>query len=154
MPGRKPISAKLLTAEVTHYAIEELENRIDEEPIYNSQIFAVPEELTEAEAKKWLELAALIRSIDNSPNSDADKDTMINYCKAWVRFIKADKIYQKAPSDKDNYRQLMDNAKLLAKLKSDLCLDVVSRAKIGKARNDCKKKKADPVGDIRNREGK
>lgn len=155
MGGRRAISAKLLTTEKTHYANEDLEERIEAEPVYQSQIFAVPKEIADVpeEVDKWNELADLIRSIENSPNSDADKDTMINYCKAWVRFIKTDKRYQSEPDDKDNYKQMMDNAKLLAKLKSDLMLDCVSRAKIGKARIDHKKKN-NAIEDIYNRQGK
>lgn len=154
MPGRKPISAKLLTTEVTHYSNEELENRIDEEPIYNSQIFAVPEELDKDEAKKWNEIVALIRAIENHPLSDAHKDKMVQYCQVWVRRSVLIPMNKKDPLNKDIANLLAKYDMILRGINTELCLDLVSQAKIGKARNDYKKKKSDPVGDIRNREGK
>ena len=131
MPNNNVKPAQTLTANVERDGRVE---RIDAEPAYMSQVFEVPEELTDAETKKWNEIIKILRGMDACPVSDADKDTLINYCKCWVRFINADKLYQGNPDDKENYKQMMDNAKLLAKLKSDLMLDVVSRCRVGAAR--------------------
>lgn len=128
MAGRRPKPVEEIKG---NRSKKELADRKKLQPSCNSQTFAAPKELTPEETEKWHEIVNLIKSFKNSPNSDADKDTMINYCKAWVRFIKTDKKYQEKPDDKENYKQMMDNAKLLAKLKSDLMLDPVSRIKMG-----------------------
>jgi phage terminase small subunit len=153
MSGRKPTAARNINNKTHKKPQDEIDTRIEAEPIWNSQVFAIPEDLTSQEQKKWNEVIAIIRATENSPNSDADKDTIVNYIKAWCRFINADKVYQKNPEDKENYRQMMDNAKLLDKLKSDLMLDPVSRARMGLARVESKKK-ISPIDEILNRQGK
>lgn len=154
MGGRRTIPAQLIDNDTLHISNEELEERTEAEPIYESQIFAVPGELDADEAKKWNELVKLVKAIENHPLSDAHKDKMIQYCQVWVRRDVLIPKNKANPIDKDIANLLAKYDVILRGLSSDLCLDIVSQAKIGKARNDFKKKRADPVGDIRNRAGK
>jgi phage terminase small subunit len=152
MSGRNPTSARNINNETHKKPQDEINARIDAEPTLNSQIFDMPDCLTLKEQKKWDEVIGWIRITENSPNCDLDKDTIVNYVKCWERCKYHDKIYQNDPNDKENYKQMMDNWKLLAKLKSDLMLDPVSRARMGLARVESKKK-ISPIDEILNRQG-
>lgn len=157
--GRKPKPAALIDNDVSHYSNEAKQQRIDAEPKYKTQNFICPDELVGAERVKWNELAELLREIENNPISDADKDTMINYCKNWVTMIEADKAWRENPKyyieeecgeDKfgntkyilkvnENYIVRRDSMQLLAKLKSDLMLDALSRVRYGATAANVKK---------------
>lgn len=154
MAGRRAISSKMIDNDTLHISNEDLEQRAEAEPIYDSQIFEVPKDFDASETKKWNELANLIRAIENHPLSDAHRDKMIQYCQVWVRRNVLIPINKENPTDKDIANLLAKYDVIIRGLGSDLCLDLISQAKIGKARSDFKKKKVDTVGDIRNRQGK
>lgn len=172
MPGRRPTSAKMLDNDTLHISNEELEERIKAEPSYQSQNFELPSELYgEEEIAEWKSLVKTIREFENTPIADCDKTKMIMRCKAIVSFNKADKAWNENPqywveveyTDEhgrrkttlkvnENYKIRKDMMGEIAKLDSDLMLDPISRAKIGKARIDSKKKN-NAVEDIYNRQG-
>jgi len=132
MAGRRPKAVEDIKG---NRSVDELTARKQSQPTTGEAIgavdYSVPPSLEGDEIAKWNEMIALFKRMRNCTYDDVDKDTLINYCKSWVRFIKADRHYQANPTDKDNYKVLMDNAKLLAKLKSDLMLDPFSRIKAG-----------------------
>ena len=153
MGGQRPKSAMMLDAEVRQKGEQEIDGRFEAEPIYESQNFIVPSELDDDEVKKWNEVVALVRAIENHPLSDAHRDKMIQYCQVWVRRNVLVPLNKAEPLNKDIANMLAKYDMLLRGLSTDLCLDIVSQARVGKARNDFKRKKADPIGDIRNRQG-
>lgn len=163
MSGRKPKPIEALTG---HYDKEEIEKRQEAEPSFQTQKFEMPDEISSDEEKKeWGILVSDLRLMENCPVADCDRNTMLTYVKALVSFKKADREWLSNPKYwievkdengkviikvNENYTIRKDMMNLIAKLKSDLCLDVVSRAKVGAARSS-KKEKDDIFSKILNR---
>lgn len=135
-----------------HRKNTELENREDLAPIYQSQDFEPPEDLTSAELKVWEWLVKIFRGTVNCRVSDADRDLMQLYCRAKVATDEADKKYKADPrpyilvalsvdkktkepktTAKPNpYLKIRnDNATLCVKLFDQLGLSPIARTRMG-----------------------
>ena len=148
MGGRPPKLANQKTGAYTKEAEKALENST---PIYQSQEFEPPADLTEKELEVWNWLVKVFRGTYNCMVSDADKDLMQLYCRAKVATDEADAELKKNPKpyvlvalgiDKDgkpkttakanpNIKKRHDNALLCLKYFNELGLSPLARARAG-----------------------
>lgn len=161
MPGRKP--------KVVHDRIKEgmskqqLKDIEDATPIYESQNFVPPKDLTARERKIWDWLVDVFHKTVNCRVSDADVQLMQLYCRAKAAADEADEALKKDPSpyvifktgmyDKDgqektqlkanpNIKKRHDNMLLCYKYFGELGLSPVARAKAGRQAANAKEEKA------------
>jgi P27 family predicted phage terminase small subunit len=99
MAGRPP---KLNNQKTGHYTKKQVKDNEDNLPIYQSQEFEPPEDLTKKELEVWNWLVKIFRGTYNCMVSDADRDLMVLYCRAKVSTDEAD-----AELKKDNRAYLI-----------------------------------------------
>ena len=148
MGGRPPKLANQKTGAYTKEAKKALENST---PIYQSQEFEPPADLTQKELEVWNWLVKVFRGTYNCMVSDADKDLMQLYCRAKVATDEADAELKKDPKpyilvplgiDKDgkpkttakanpNIKNRHDNALLFLQYFNELGLSPLARARAG-----------------------
>ena len=148
MGGRPPKLANQKTVAYTKEAKKALE---ESTPIYQSQEFEPPADLTQKELEVWNWLVKVFRGTYNCMVSDADKDLMQLYCRAKVATDEADAELKKDPKpyilvplgiDKDgkpkttakanpNIKKRHDNALLCLKYFNELGLSPLARARAG-----------------------
>ena len=92
--GRNP---RTLNNSAMHLTKAEIQAKEESTPIYQSQEFVMPEDLTEEEAKVWKWLVKVFRETTNCMVSDADVHLMQLYCRAKVLADYADKKYKENP---------------------------------------------------------
>lgn len=156
--ARNPISAKLINPVESKINTSELSEREEYEPDYNKQTFKCPKNLDAVAKKRWKEIKAIFLQMRNCPITDADSVTMAIHCQAWSNYLKYDSQIKEDPSlylvrtklDKDgntveqivkniNYDLRHKEALVVLATTKDLCLDVISRARVGKAKMKAKK---------------
>lgn len=147
--GRPPRAIKDNT--VSHRTKKEIEARDKSTPVYESQEFVPPEDLTAKELEVWNWLVKIFRETRNCMVSDADVHLMQMYCRAKVETDTADKELKKdnrayiiiaLGKDKKgnikttakinpNIKRRHDNALLCLKLFDQLGLSPLARARVG-----------------------
>jgi phage terminase small subunit len=148
MAGRPP---KLNNQKTGAYTKKALKDNEDSLPIYQSQEFIPPEDLTKKELEVWNWLVKIFRGTYNCMVSDADRDLMVLYCRAKVSTDEADAELKKDNRpyilvplgvDKDgkpkttakpnpNLKKRHDNALLCLKYFNELGLSPLARARAG-----------------------
>ena len=148
MGGRPPKLANQKTGAYTKAAKKAQEESL---PIYQSQEFEPPADLTEKELEVWNRLVEIFRGTYNCMVSDADRDLMQLYCRAKVATDEADAALKQDPKpyiivplgvDKDgkpkttakanpNLKKRHDNALLCLKYFNELGLSPLARARAG-----------------------
>lgn len=146
--GRNPRNIKECSG---HFTKAEIQAKEECTPVYQSQDFIMPDDLTEAEAKVWEWLVKVFRETTNCMVSDADVHLMQLYCRAKVLADYADKKYKENPryyvvvltgKDKDGnaktttkvnewYKIRNDNMVLCLKYFNELGLSPLARARVG-----------------------
>lgn len=162
--GRNP---RTLNNSAMHLTKAEIQAKEESTPIYQSQEFVMPEDLTNEEAKVWEWLVKVFRETTNCMVSDADVHLMQLYCRAKVLADYADKKYKENPryyvvvltgKDKDGnpktttkvnewYKIRNDNMVLCLKYFNELGLTPLARARAG-VRGANAKKEADIFAEL------
>lgn len=169
MAGRKP--KVNIDQEVYHETKQHKEDRENSTPIYQSQEFIAPEDLTEKEKVVWDWLVNVFRSTYNCRVSDADVQLMQLYCRSKVACDEADAelkkdnraylIFKTGMFDTDgqektqlkanpNIKKRHDNALLCLKFFDQLGLSPLARAKAGIAGCNSKQQ-SNPFEELLNR---
>ena len=150
--GRNP---RTLNNSAMHLTKAEIQAKEESTPIYQSQEFVMPEDLTEEEAKVWEWLVKVFRETTNCMVSDADVHLMQLYCRAKVL---ADYVVVRTGKDKDGnpktttkvnewYKIRNDNMVLCLKYFNELGLTPLARARAG-VRGANAKKEADIFAEL------
>lgn len=148
--GRSAKPAVLLDNETRKCPKDEAKARFSNEPQmeFSVRMCRPNAILNDVGKKKWKEVIKLHKSMANSPLSDADYDSLTNYCLAFQQLILAT---EELTADSSTFividgksvrnpafKMQMDAMNMMKKYEADLCLSATGRAKVGLAR-----KKAD-----------
>ena len=125
-----------------------------EENLMTSSKLEPPENLSKAALKEWQRIPSLYSLMPNQILSDLDLQTLMIYCEAVAQYQEAQSKWKQfgavIAKDRDSQRILTDirkimneQALIISKCSTDLCLNPVGRAKMGI--NPADKEIADPL---------
>jgi len=153
--GRKAYPAALMLVNNDHNRLtnEQLESRLRNEPKPKSARLATPPWLSDAAKKEWKRLAKLFKEMDSMVLSDLDTNALAIYCECVVTYKKAmlkvretNEVYASNGQPKKNPWLTVANeaATQIKKYGEILCLDPVSRARVGLGKS---RKEEDPLAE-------
>ena len=159
MPGRKAYPAALMLVRNNDNRLtkEQLEGRLQNEPKPKSARLITPSWISKEAQTEWRRLVKQFKSMDAQILSDLDINALAIYCEAVVTYRKAMQkvretseviISKNNPGKPTKNPWLMvanDAATQIKKYGEVLCLDPVSRARVGIGRS---KKEVDPNADL------
>ena len=152
LAGRKayPAALMLVNNENNRLTKEQLEDRVKNEPIPKSFKLSTPSWISDAAKKEWRRVAKLFKEMETSVLSDLDVNALAIYCesvatykKAMLKVRETSEVYASGGQPKRNPWMTIANeaATQIKKYGEVLCLDPVSRARVGLGKS---KKEEDP----------
>ena len=140
--GRKayPAALMLVNNENNRLTKEQLESRLENEPMPKSARLIVPKGLNDDAKKEWRRVVKLFREMDTMILSDLDVNVLEIYCESVVTYKRAmekvrassEVIMLEGQPKKNPWLTVANDAALLVnKYGGILCLDPVSRARVG-----------------------
>ena len=150
--GRKayPAALMLVNNETNRLTQEQLDGRLKNEPKPKSARLTTPSWLSDGAKKEWRRIVKLFKEMETSVLSDLDVNALAIYCESVATYKKAimkvretSEVYASGGQPKRNPWLIVANeaATQIKKYGEVLCLDPVSRARVGLGKS---KKEEDP----------